>query len=63
MMNNAITQTMKNRAAATRFVLAQGTHQVIKTKEMTHKEKKKQTYFQKFVFFSLCVISFQKSKS
>jgi len=25
MMNNAITQTMKNRAIATRFVLAQGT--------------------------------------
>jgi len=31
-MNNAITQTMKNRATATHFVLAQGTHQVIKTK-------------------------------
>jgi len=28
-MTNAITQTMKNRATATRFVLAQGTHQAI----------------------------------
>jgi len=31
MMNNAITQAMKNRATATRFVLVQGTHQAIKT--------------------------------
>jgi len=32
MMNNAITQTMKNRATATRFDLTQGTRQAIKTK-------------------------------
>jgi len=32
MLNNAITQIMKNRATATRFVLSQGTHQAIKTK-------------------------------
>jgi len=31
MMNNAISQTMKNSAIAMRFVLAQGTHQAIKT--------------------------------
>jgi len=29
-MNNVLTQTMKNRAIAMRFVLAQGTYQVIK---------------------------------
>jgi len=46
MMNDAITQTMKNRDTATRFVLAQGTHQAIKTKRW-HITEKKQTYFQK----------------
>jgi len=32
MLNNAITQTIKNRVTATRFDLALGTHQAIKTK-------------------------------
>jgi len=41
MMNNAITQTIKNRATATRLVLAQGTHQAIKTKRWHITEKKK----------------------
>jgi len=41
MMNNAITQTMKNRVTATRFALAQGTHQAIKTKRWHIKKKNK----------------------
>jgi len=44
MMNNAITQTMKNRATAMHFVLAQGTYQAIKTKRW-HITKKNPTYF------------------
>jgi len=35
-MNNVIRQTMKNRATATRFVLAQGSHQAIKTKDLSN---------------------------
>jgi len=45
-MNNAITQTIKNRATATRFVLAQGTHQASKTTRWQITKKKK-NYFQK----------------
>jgi len=45
MMNNAIARTMKNRATKTRFVLAQETHQAIKTKRW-HIKKNKQIYFQ-----------------
>jgi len=51
-MNYAITQTMKNRATATRFVLAQGTHQTIKTKRW-HITKKYQLIF-KNPSFEVC---------
>jgi len=39
MMNNAITQTMKNRATATRFVLVQGTHRRLRQRGDTQYAK------------------------
>jgi len=44
MLNKAITQTMKNRPTATRFVLAQGTHQAIKTKRWHIRRGKKNLF-------------------
>jgi len=53
MTNNAITQTMKNRATMTRFVLVQGTHQAIKTKRW-HIMREKNNLFSK-IQVSNCV--------